>query len=698
MPLRNHPPPPRRRRRIHKILIANRGEIATRILTTCRELHLETYALYTDHDVSHTCHAQHALRLESPAGYTEIETLVSIVREYGIDAVHPGYGFLSESAVFAERLEAVGVLVVGPGSAVLRRTGDKVAARQLAEGCGVAVLPGFFHDEEEEGGGEGTGEVMMMRRMREFVSRVGFPVMIKAVDGGGGRGIRLVRRAEELEGAVRRAVEESASRRVFVEKAAVEGYRHVEVQILGDGRGGVRHLWERECSIQRRYQKVVEVAPSRCADREVVRPVIEAAVRIAQGLAYLSLGTFEFLVNPTTEEWFFLEINPRLQVEHTITEAICAEDLVKAQLRLAQGASLEEIGLGSLEQDALLVPRQHAIQLRVTAEEPAKQYALSIGKLHSFRFPSGVGTRVDTALVAGAPAPAIVTSDFDSVLAKIIITARTWPDAVSKARRALEDTAVAGIPTNLPLLRAVVAHPDFEAGNCDTQWLESKHDELLARSRQYPDVKDPFHALVPSSTPSAALAAVGGTSSSAGPALFKKNDAWKLVLKPLPTSSTGGREEEKAGEAQTHHLSLQTLHQNDFPTALTALIHYTTPASKSPQPYHLTLTSTLASASALSTPHPQGDPSNPAHITLPLSGKLVEVLVDAGDVVKAEDVICVIKQMKMEVEVRSHRAGVVIWATEAADGEDVAEGMLLAVVEEEEKKVVASSSSSSSKL
>ncbi|KAK4498481.1 hypothetical protein PRZ48_011139 [Zasmidium cellare] len=652
MPERIQPRP------IKKILVANRGEIAARILSTCRELDLETYALYSENDISHTYNAAHAIRLSSPGDYMSVDAMLKIVGENGIDAVHPGYGFLSESAELAKRMAEKGVMVVGPGAENLARTGDKLAARGLAEGCGVPVLPGFTRP---------TGSV---DEVQAFAEENGYPIMVKAVDGGGGRGIRLVRRKEDLRSLVTRAVEESPSKQVFAERAAVDGFRHVEVQILGDGEGGVVHLWERECSIQRRYQKVVELAPSMCSDREVVKPVIEAAVRIAKEVKYASLGTFEFLLNPQTREFFFLEINPRLQVEHTITESICSTDIVKAQLRLAQGASFSEIGLDGLSQDPLTPPQQHSIQLRVTAEDVEKNYALSIGKITSFHFPSGVGTRVDTALVPSAPA--IVTSDFDSVIAKIIITARTFPDAVSKARRALQDTSITGIQTNLPLLRAIVSHPDFEAGNCDTQWLEAKHDELLTLSKNFQDVKDPLHGLgtTQSTSTSSALSATGG---SAGP-LFKKEDAWKITLQP-----------ENSKQEQHHHLHLTRILQNDFPTSLRASILYTTPTSQKPQPYILSLSSTSASGSAMSSSHPQGNRSDPSHVILPLSGKLVEVLVDVGDVVGKDEAVAVVKQMKMEVEVRSHRGGVVGWVTEAEDGEDVGEGMLVAVVQEESR-------------
>ncbi|TKA77519.1 hypothetical protein B0A55_02258 [Friedmanniomyces simplex] len=643
-----------RPRPIRKLLVANRGEIAARILSSARELDIETFALYTENDVGHTFNAAHAIRLRSAGSYMDIDELLDVAKQHNIDAVHPGYGFLSESPELARRMAEIDVMVVGPGSENLDRTGDKLRARLLAVECQVPVLPALT---------EPTGRV---DAVRIFVEKVGLPVMVKAVDGGGGRGIRLVQDLEDLPSLVTRAIEESPSKQVFAEKAAVDGFRHVEVQIVGDGKGNVMHLWERECSIQRRYQKIIELAPSTVVDRKVVRPVIEAAVIMARKINYASLGTFEFLLNPQTAEFFFLEVNPRLQVEHTITEAICCVDIVKAQLHLAQGASFDEAGLARLGQDPLDVPDMHSIQLRVTAEDPEKNYSLSIGKIQSFRFPSGNGIRADIALLNGAPA--VVSSDFDSVIAKIIVTARTWQDVVSKAKRALEDTSVVGVTTNIALLRAIVSHADFRAGMCDTQWLEAKHDELLEHSRGLSKCPDPFHGLISQQPSNESNAAVSSAS-----LMFRKDDAWSIALRPQSSPTTITR---------PHLLQLAKVIRNDFPTNFAADIMFTAPGSN-PQAFRMDMQSTSTSALATSSQHKQGSRSDASHVILPISGKLVEVLVDVGDVVKKDDPICVVKQMKMEIEIRSHKAGLITWLTEAEDNEDVAEGMLAAVVEDE---------------
>jgi pyruvate carboxylase len=357
-------------------------------------------------------------------------------------------------------------------------------------------------------------------------------------------------------------------------------------------------------------------------------------------------------------------VNPRLQVEHTITESICSTDIVKAQLRLAQGASFEEAGLSDLSQDPLNPPKACSIQLRMTAEDPEKAYSLSIGKIQYFRFPSGNGIRLDTALVAEVPA--VISSDFDSVVAKLILTARTWEDVVAKAQRALDDASIQGIATNLTLLRAIVAHPDFQSGSCDTQWLEAKHEELLKQSRSLSSsTRDPLHGLVQMQSASQSGAVIGGAST-----MFRKDDAWSILLTPSDSS-----------QSQKHHLQITKVLKNDFPSTFAADIKYTIQGSGE-RTFRMDMDSTSASGSTLNSKHPTGNRSDKDHVILPISGKLVEVLVDVGDQVKKDEAICVVKQMKMEIEVRSHKAGTVTWITEAEDDEDVAEGMLAAVVED----------------
>lgn len=388
-------------------------------------------------------------------------------------------------------------------------------------------------------------------------------------------------------------------------------------------------------------------------------------------IRYKSLGTFEFLLNPSTEEFYFLEINPRLQVEHTITESICQVDIVKIQFQLAQGLSFDETDLARIPQDPKTPPTQRSIQLRITAEDPEKNYSLSIGKIQSFHFPSGNGMRVDTALVHGAPA--IVSADFDSVIAKLIITASTWDAAVRKARRALQDTTITGIKTNLVMLAAIISHPDFMAGACDTQWLEARHDDLIADTHSKPSNQTPLHNLV---KPQQASLSSTATSSNSAP-LFRPNDAWTLALTPknqAPSTSTPTQNQ------PPHHISLTRILRNDFPSSLSAEITHTAPNTTA-VPYTLTLSSTSSSAAAAGN-HRLGSASDPTHVLIPFAGTLVEVLVDEGDEVAAGDVICVVRQMKMELEVRAARKGVVGFVMEVEDGGEVVEGMLAAVIEE----------------
>lgn len=379
-------------RPIKRLLIANRGEIATRIISTARELDIETYAIYTSGDETHAVRAAHAIQLESAATFMSIDELIEIIKQHQIDAVHPGYGFLSESEDFCKRVwDEAGAVVVGPGWGILSNTGDKLKARQLAEACNVPISPALEKP---------TNKV---EDVQQFAAKVGYPIMVKAVDGGGGRGIRLIRNKEELASSVKRAVEESPSKSVFAEKAAVDGFRHVEVQIIGDGTGNVTHLWERECSIQRRYQKVIEFAPSLVPNRSPIAKIIEAALKMARHISYFSLGTFEFLVHPTTQLYYFLEVNPRLQVEHTITEALSTTDIVKSQLLLSQGASLSSCGLPLTPRSPSTPPTAHSIQLRITAENTQSNWSLSIGKISSFNFPVGNGIRIDTHLLPHRP-------------------------------------------------------------------------------------------------------------------------------------------------------------------------------------------------------------------------------------------------------------------------------------------------------
>ncbi|KAL2851733.1 carbamoyl-phosphate synthase L chain, ATP binding domain-containing protein [Aspergillus pseudodeflectus] len=639
-------------RSIQRLLVANRGEIAVRILQATRETFpsIETFALYTEDDRSHCDigRPHRALQITSD-GYLDIDLLVRLAQQHAIDAIHPGYGFLSESAEFSKRMQDVGVTVIGPGWEVLNRTGDKLKAKQLAQENHVPVLPALDASTD-------------VQRIKEFAHAVGYPIMIKAVDGGGGRGIRLVRGDDELESAARASTAESPTKTVFVEKAAVNGFHHVEIQIVGDGTD-VQHLWERDCSIQRRFQKVVEFAPSsiRSDNEGLVSEVTNAAVRMMKAIRYQSLGTVEFLVNEQLGEFYFLEINPRIQVEHTITEAITGLDLVQIQLLIAQGYSLAEVGLGT-EPHA----QGHSIQLRLCSEDPRTNFSLSVGKVTEFSVPTGNGVRVDTHVDMAGLSPVVVGAQFDNLLAKIIVTgSSTWKATVLKARRVLADTRISGVKTNLDLLRGILDHEDFLAGKIDTQWLEKHIDQAVQLGGEISKSLQ-----VPSQIPRP----VSSHSLPSSNILFRPGDSWSITLEPL--KGQGNQTQQ-----QKHHLQLTRVLQNDFPSSMSAEVKYTTAASESA--FRLQLESTNTTAAALVSSHRRGDPRNPRHVVLPISGKLIEVLVAPGDMVEENQVVAFVKQMKMELEVRSPRTGRAQWVYEMEEEEDVADGILLVELEEE---------------
>lgn len=615
--------------------------------------------MYTDNDSTHVSlgRPSQAIKAPSPSSYMDIEYLIGLVKEHSIDAVHPGYGFLSESAEFSRRMwSEAGCLVVGPGWEVLERTGDKLKAKALAMECEVPVLKAMDRP---------TGSV---GHVRAFAGLVGYPLMIKAVDGGGGRGIRLVKGPDALDNAVQRCIAESPSKTVFAEQAAVDGYKHIEVQILGNGRGAVRHLWERDCSVQRRFQKIVEVAPAPVGRRNVIAKAIDSAIRMARKLNYLGLGTWEYLVNVKARKFFFLEINPRLQVEHTITESITGVDIVREQLLFAQGLqSSEDLRLGEWW-EADKAPPSASIQLRLCAEDPTSNFALSIGKVSDVQFATGSGVRVDSHLSRGG----VVGTDFDNMMAKIIVTASTFESAVAKAKRALAETKIVGVKTNLNLLRAILDDKTFAAGNADTSWLENNLDNLVAAGERIGQSIEQLDSTLPALSLSSNQSSTTAGSGTA----FRKGDAWTVTL------------EDKASGSETKvppsHFSIERIMRNEFPEALIADVSYTAPGAQS-QSYKMTIASTTSSADATASTHRRGDPNDKSHVVLPISGKLMEVLVDEGDEIQENQVIAFVKQMKMELEIRSPRAGTIKWAIELdnEDGDDVAEGVLLAELEED---------------
>ena len=458
-------------RAFKKILIANRGEIAVRILRACRELGVRTACVFSEADRAslHVRLADEAYPIgpaPSRESYLVIEKILGVARLAGCDAVHPGYGFLAENAAFARACAEAGVKFIGPSPEAIEKLGSKTAARQLARASGVPVVPGALEPLPD------------LESARQASRAAGFPILLKAVAGGGGKGMRLVRAEEELPAAWRDASSEAENAfgdpRLYLEKFVVRP-RHIEIQILADEHGHAVYLGERECSLQRRYQKVLEESPSPVMNAELRAKMGEAAVRLARAGSYTNAGTMEFLVD-ANYDFYFLEMNTRLQVEHPVTEMVTSRDLVKLQIQVAAGEPLpftqQEINL-----------RGHAIECRLYAEDPATNFFPSPGKIADLRLPSGAGIRLDEGVYAGWTVP----SDYDSLLGKLIAWGATREEAIARMRRALREFYAAGIRTNVSLFLRIIDEPDFLRADVHTKWL----DELLLRPA--PQMADEGH-------------------------------------------------------------------------------------------------------------------------------------------------------------------------------------------------------------
>jgi 3-methylcrotonyl-CoA carboxylase alpha subunit len=441
------------------VLIANRGEIAVRVIAACQEMGIRAIAVYSDADVTalHVRWADEAYRIGPAAAresYLNIPAILAVAKAHGAEAIHPGYGFLSENADFAAACAAAGVVFIGPPPEAIRLMGSKTAAKRAVEARGVPTVPGY------------AGEKQDLRTFEREAARIGFPLMIKAAAGGGGKGMREVASpgefAEALAAAKREALAAFGDETVFIEKLIVAP-RHIEFQILADRHGHTIHLGERECSIQRRHQKVIEESPSVALTPELRARMGEAAVRAAEAAAYVNAGTVEFLLDERGQ-FYFLEMNTRLQVEHPVTEAVTGLDLVRHQLLIAAGEPL-----GLRQED--IAPRRHAIEARLYAEDPASGYLPSTGRLLVFAPPRAPGIRVDAGVAAGDE----VSIYYDPMLAKLIVAAEDRPSAIALLTWALERFALLGVQTNTPLLRAIAANPDFQAGRTTTAFLR-QHD------------------------------------------------------------------------------------------------------------------------------------------------------------------------------------------------------------------------------
>ncbi|EFP05831.1 hypothetical protein GCK72_018113 [Caenorhabditis remanei] len=454
-------------REFNKVMVANRGEIAIRVFRALTELNKTSVAIYAEQDKNsiHRLKADESYLvgkgLPPVAAYLTIDQIIETALKHDIDAIHPGYGFLSERSDFAAACQNAGIVFIGPSPDVMARMGDKVAARQAAIEAGVQVVPGT------------PGPITTADEAIEFAKQYGTPIILKAAYGGGGRGIRRVDKLEEVEEAFRRSYSEAQAAfgdgSLFVEKF-VERPRHIEVQLLGDHHGNIVHLYERDCSVQRRHQKVVEIAPAPALPEGVREKILADALRLARHVGYQNAGTVEFLVDQKGN-YYFIEVNARLQVEHTVTEEITGVDLVQAQIRIAEGKSLEDL---KLSQDTIHTTGS-AIQCRVTTEDPAKGFQPDSGRIEVFRSGEGMGIRLDS---ASAFAGSVISPHYDSLMVKVIASARNHPNAAAKMIRALKEFRIRGVKTNIPFLLNVLRQPSFLDASVDTYFID-EHPELF---------------------------------------------------------------------------------------------------------------------------------------------------------------------------------------------------------------------------
>src|SRR3984893_3410191 len=451
---------------IQKLLAANRSEIAIRIFRAANELGLRTVGIYSQEDRLglHRFKAQEAYQVGAGKGpveaYLDIAGIVALAKDKNVDAIHPGYGFLSENPAFARACENAGITFVGPTPALLELLGDKTAARKLAASAGVPVLPGT------------EDAVKSASEAQKIAQEIGYPVIVKAAMGGGGRGMRVVRDPSQLAALLEEAQGEARSAfgdaSVFLEKYLPHA-RHLEVQILADHHGNLLHLYERDCSVQRRHQKVVEVAPAANLPSSLRVELCSAAVQLGKKAGYRNAGTVEFLFDAETQKWYFIEVNPRIQVEHTVTEMVTGIDLVQAQILIAQGCALHDEPMSLPKQES--VPLYGAaLQCRVTTEDPERNFAPDYGKISTYRSPAGFGIRLDGGT---AYAGAVLAAYYDSLLVKVTAWGKNLPEACQRMDRALREFRIRGVKTNIPFVENVVNHPRFRAGEITTAFLDS---------------------------------------------------------------------------------------------------------------------------------------------------------------------------------------------------------------------------------
>jgi 3-methylcrotonyl-CoA carboxylase alpha subunit len=665
------------------VLIANRGEIAVRVIAACHEMGIRAIAVYSEADRAalHVRLADESWLLgPAPAreSYLNIEAILCAARDSGAEAVHPGYGFLSENADFAEACAKAGIVFIGPPPEAIRLMGSKTAAKRAVEQAGVPTVPGFMGDTRDA------------RKLEREAGRIGYPVMVKASAGGGGKGMRVVQSAaefaESLAAAQREALAAFGDDSVFLEKLVVAP-RHIEFQILADTHGNVIHLGERDCSIQRRHQKVVEESPSVALTPKLRATMGDAAVRAAQAAGYVNAGTCEFLLD-ADGSFYFLEMNTRLQVEHPVTESVTGLDLVRHQLRIAAG---EPLGL----KQETITPRGHAIEVRLYAEDPANGYLPSTGEVLVFEPPRAPGVRVDTGITAGSE----VSVHYDPMLAKLIVSAENRPAALDRLRCALESFAVLGVATNIRLLRAIADDADFQAGKATTAFLET-HDmsaathpltpptEVLVAAALWETLEAP-QKITSGGKPFNPWARGGVGASAGGTRRFRYSDGAGEHLVTTTTAADGrGYSVTVDGEPYADGAALGAL----LDGAAHALTVRLAGAQRS---YYLArrgydlLISTGGASYTLARPRPLTVESAASHadaasgtqtLEAPMAGTVIKVNVAEGDSVAAQQTLVVLGAMKMEHAIVAPYAGHVRSVRFAA-GDVVPGGEVLVVLD-----------------
>lgn len=456
-----------------KILVANRGEIALRVMKTARQMGIKTVAIFStaDRNSPHVRFADEAVCIGNPPSgesYLLGNKIIEVAKELQVDGIHPGYGFLSENAGFAEAVENNGITWIGPGSKAIRIMGSKLAAKDAVKDYGIPMVPGI--DEA----------ITDVEKAKQISKEIGFPILIKASAGGGGKGMRIVEREKDLEDQMKRAISEAESAfgdgSVFIEKY-VSSPRHIEIQVLADTHGNTLHLFERECSIQRRHQKVVEEAPSVVLTEEIRSKMGEAAVKVAEACDYVGAGTVEFLLDEH-KNFYFLEMNTRLQVEHPVTELITGIDLVEQQIKVARGEELE------FSQQDLKI-KGHALELRIYAEDPLDNFMPSVGTLEVYKTPKGEGVRLDNGFEEGMEVPIY----YDPMLAKLITYGKNREEAIQRMLQAIKSYKVKGVMTTLPFGKFVFEHEAFRSGNFDTHFIKNYYSEEKLQSETEEEAK-----------------------------------------------------------------------------------------------------------------------------------------------------------------------------------------------------------------